>query len=66
MCRTDCKRFYNLLRKKNTNVKSAPTKQELETFGKKYLGKRFNTMKKLDQNPVSTQSQYLKWRSLRY
>ena len=31
-CRTDCKRFYNLLRQKISNVKSTPTKEETGNF----------------------------------
>jgi hypothetical protein len=30
MFRTDCKKFYSLLRQTNTNVKNAPTKEEIE------------------------------------
>jgi len=28
MFKTECKKFYNLLRQKNTNVKNAPTKDK--------------------------------------
>ena len=28
MFTTECKKFYNLLRQKNTNVKNAPTKEK--------------------------------------
>ena len=31
----------------NTNVKNAPTKEELDNFWKERFEKRFNTMKKL-------------------
>jgi len=40
MCRTDCKKFYNLLRQKKTNVKSEATKQEIENFWKEIFGKK--------------------------
>jgi hypothetical protein len=32
MFRTDCKKFYNLLRHTNTNVKKAPRKEDIENF----------------------------------
>jgi hypothetical protein len=32
MFRTDCKKFYSLLRQKNTKDKTAPTKEEIENF----------------------------------
>ena len=41
MFRTDCKKFYNLLRQKNTNVKYATTKEEIENFWKEIFGKKF-------------------------
>ena len=34
-----CKKFYNLLRQKNTYVKNAPTKEEIEKFWKEIFGK---------------------------
>jgi hypothetical protein len=40
MCITDCKKFYNCLRQKNTNVKNAPTKEEIENFWKEIFGKK--------------------------
>ena len=40
MFKTDCKKFYNLLRQKNTNEKNAPTKEELEIFWKEIFGKK--------------------------
>jgi len=55
MFRRDCKKFYNLLREKNTNVQNAPKKKQ-RTFGDIYLGKRLNTT--LDQKPVPTKSQH--------
>jgi hypothetical protein len=39
LCRTDCKKFYNLLRQKNTNVKNAPTTEEIENFRTEIFGK---------------------------
>jgi benzoyl-CoA reductase/2-hydroxyglutaryl-CoA dehydratase subunit BcrC/BadD/HgdB len=47
MFTTDCKKFYNLLRQKSTNVKHAPTKEETENFWKEIMEKRSNTTKKL-------------------
>jgi hypothetical protein len=32
MFRTDCKKFYNLFRHTNTNVKKAPRKEDIENF----------------------------------
>jgi hypothetical protein len=32
MLRTDCKKFYNLLRHTNTNVKKASSKEDIENF----------------------------------
>jgi hypothetical protein len=32
MFRTDCKKFYNLFRHTNTNVKKAPSKEDIENF----------------------------------
>ena len=40
MFRTDCKKFYNLLVQKNTNVKNAPIKEETENFWKETFGKK--------------------------
>jgi len=54
MFRTDCKKVYSLLRQKNTNVKNAPTKEEIKNFCKEILGKkRSNTMKKLTGSQTS-------------
>ena len=39
MFRTDCKKLYNLLKQKNTDVKNAATKEETENFCKEYLEK---------------------------
>ena len=73
MCRTDCKKFYNLLRQKNTNVKSAPTKQEIENFWKEIFGKNVQHNEETywiktsaNRIPVLNEAHYLKWRSLRY
>jgi len=53
LCRTDCTKFYNLLRQK-TNVKNAPTTEEIENFWKEIFGeKRFKTMKKLTRSKTS-------------
>jgi hypothetical protein len=38
MFNTDCKKFYSLLRQKNTNVKNALTREEIETFWKEIPG----------------------------
>jgi len=38
--RTDCKKFYNLLRQKNTKEKTAPTKEEIENFWKEIFRKK--------------------------
>jgi len=32
MFKTDCKKFYSLLREEKTNVKNAPTKEEIKNF----------------------------------
>jgi hypothetical protein len=40
MFKTDCKKFYNLLREKKTNVENAPTKEETENFWKEIFGKK--------------------------
>jgi hypothetical protein len=32
MFRTDCKKFYNLLRHTKTSVKKAPSKEDIENF----------------------------------
>jgi len=40
MFRTDCKKFYKLLRQENTSVKKAPTKEEIENFWKELFGKK--------------------------
>ena len=39
--KTKCKKFYNLLRQKNTYVKNAPTKEEIENFWKEIFGEKF-------------------------
>ena len=39
--RTDSKKFYNPLRKKNTNVKNAPTEEEIQKFWKEIFGIKF-------------------------
>ena len=39
MLKTGCKKFYSLLRQKNANVKTALTKQAIETFWNEILGK---------------------------
>ena len=74
MFRTDCNKFYTLFRQKNTNVKNASTKEEIENFWKEILGKkRLSTMKKLTASKTSAYrmpawngAQYLKWRSQRH
>jgi hypothetical protein len=38
MFRKDCKKFYNSRRQKNTNVKNAPTKEEIANFWKETFG----------------------------
>jgi len=54
LCRTDRTKFYNLLRQKKTNVKNAPTTEEIENFWKEIFGgKRFKTMKKLTGSKTS-------------
>jgi hypothetical protein len=40
MFRTDCKKFYNLLRHTNTNVKKAPSKKDIENFWREIYGKK--------------------------
>ena len=35
-----CKKCYNLLIQKNTYIKKAPTKQDIETFWKEIFGKK--------------------------
>ena len=44
---TDCKKFKAFSDRKNTNVKRALIKEEIENLQKKYLVKRCKTMKKL-------------------
>ena len=39
MFRTDCKKFYHLLRQKNIKVTNAPTKEETDNFWKEIFGK---------------------------
>jgi hypothetical protein len=53
MCITDCKKFYNHIRQKNTNVKNAPTKEEIENSWKQIFERKFNTMKKLTESKTS-------------
>jgi ribosome assembly protein YihI (activator of Der GTPase) len=62
MFRTDCKKFYNLLREKKTNVENAPTKEETENFWKEIFGKKVqhNTGSKSS----ATKSQYGKKRNI--
>jgi hypothetical protein len=38
--RTDCKKFYNLLRHTNTNVKKAPRKEDIENFWRTIYGEK--------------------------
>ena len=70
MFRTDCKKFYNLPREKNTNVQNAPSKEEKENFWKEIFGKKFqhNIGSKTSANkiPIWKKVQYLKWMSQRY
>jgi hypothetical protein len=40
MFRTDCKKFYNLLRHTNINVKKAPSKQNIENFWRAIYGEK--------------------------
>jgi hypothetical protein len=40
MFSTDCKKFYNLLRCTNTNVKKASSKEDLENFWRAIYGKK--------------------------
>jgi hypothetical protein len=41
MSRTECKKYYSLLRQKNTNVSNAPIKEEIENFwGEKNIWKK--------------------------
>jgi hypothetical protein len=46
MFRRDCKKFYNLLRHTNTNVKIAPSKEDTENFWRAIHGERYSIMKK--------------------
>ena len=54
MFRTDCKKFYNLLRQKNVNVKNAPNKEEIQNLWKAYMGKIFNIMMKPKGSKTNT------------
>jgi hypothetical protein len=54
MFRTDCKKFYNLHRQKNANVKNAPNKEEIQNLWKAYMGKMFNTMMKPKGSKTTT------------
>jgi len=38
--RTDCKKFYNRLRKPNPNVKNASGKEEVDNFWREMYGKK--------------------------
>jgi hypothetical protein len=38
MFRTDCKKFYSILRQKNTDVKNVTTKEEMQKFWKELFG----------------------------
>jgi hypothetical protein len=40
MFRTDCKKYYNLLRHTNTNVKKAPSKEDIENFWRAIYGEK--------------------------
>jgi hypothetical protein len=40
MYRTDCKKFYNILRHTNTNVKKALRKEDIENFCRKIFGEK--------------------------
>jgi hypothetical protein len=40
MFRTDCKKFYNLLRHTKTNVKKAPSKEDIEKFWRAIYGEK--------------------------
>jgi hypothetical protein len=40
MFRTDCKKFYNLLRHTNTNEKKAPSKEDMENFWRAIYGEK--------------------------
>jgi len=39
MFRTDCKKFYSILRQKNTDVKHSTPKEEMEKFWKEIFGR---------------------------
>jgi len=57
MFRTDCKKFYNILRQKNANVQNAPHKEVIQNLWKAYMGKMFNIMMKpTDQKPIPPKS----------
>jgi hypothetical protein len=40
MFSTNCKKFYSILRQKNTDMKNATTKEEMEKFWKEIFGKK--------------------------
>jgi hypothetical protein len=40
MFRTDCKKFYNLLRHTNTNVKKVPRKEDIQNFWRTIFGEK--------------------------
>ena len=44
--RTDCKKSYNRLRQTYPKVNNAPGKKKWRTSGEKYMGKKFNIMKR--------------------
>jgi hypothetical protein len=58
MFTTDCKKFYNLLRHTNTNVKKAPSKEDIENFWRTIYGEKvrqneevYRIKKQCQQNP---------------
>jgi hypothetical protein len=64
MFRTDCKKFYNLLRHTNINVEKAPSKEDTENFWRTIYGEKVrhneeaNWLKKQrQQNPCKEWSQ---------
>ena len=54
MFRTDCKKFYNCLLQTYSGVKNAPDKRKRRTFGRKYMGKKFNIMERCTGSKTST------------
>jgi hypothetical protein len=68
MFRTDCKKFYNLPRHTNTNVKKAPSKEDIEnfwraTYGYSIMKKQTGSKTSVSEIPVWNGVQYLKQRS---